>query len=75
MLRFTTRPFLALLILQPLAAAGIGDAAPDWKGLTGADGKRHSLADYGDSEYVGLPDKVFQIAGELVGDRHCAAGQ
>lgn len=46
------RVFLLFVLVQPLANAGIGDAAPNWRGLVGADGKRHSLADYNDSKYV-----------------------
>jgi peroxiredoxin len=30
----------------------VGDAAPDWKGLEGADGKKHSLANLADKEVV-----------------------
>ena len=30
----------------------VGDAAPDWKGLEGTDGKKHSLADLADKEVV-----------------------
>jgi len=30
----------------------VGDAAPDWKGLPGVDGKQHGLADYKDSRVV-----------------------
>src|SRR4029450_427781 len=30
----------------------IGDAAPDWKGLEGTDGKRHSLADFADKDVL-----------------------
>jgi peroxiredoxin len=32
----------------------IGDAAPDWKGLEGTDGKKHSLADFADKDVVVL---------------------
>src|SRR5262245_38211318 len=31
---------------------GIGDAAPDWKGLEGTDGNRHSLADFADKDVL-----------------------
>jgi peroxiredoxin len=30
----------------------IGDAAPDWKGLDGTDGKKHSLADFADKDVL-----------------------
>jgi peroxiredoxin len=30
----------------------IGDAAPDWKGLEGTDGQKHSLADLSDKEVI-----------------------
>lgn len=33
-------------------ALSIGDAAPEWKELEGTDGKKHSLADFGDKEVV-----------------------
>lgn len=32
----------------------IGDAAPDWKGLEGTDGQKHSMADFADKEVVVL---------------------
>src|SRR5262245_15527214 len=30
----------------------IGDAAPDWKGLEGTDGKKHSLADFANKDVI-----------------------
>ena len=30
----------------------IGDAAPDWKGLEGTDGQKHSLVDWKDKDVV-----------------------
>lgn len=30
----------------------IGDAAPDWKGLEGTDGKKHALADFADKDVL-----------------------
>ena len=30
----------------------IGDAAPDWKGLEGTDGHKHSLADFADKDVI-----------------------
>jgi thiol-disulfide isomerase/thioredoxin len=45
--------------LALVAAAGtynkmlsIGDAAPNWKGLEGTDGKKHSLADFADKDVL-----------------------
>ena len=50
---------LLLAILAPFSAAGefnkvlsIGDAAPEWNMLEGIDGKKHSLADLKESEFV-----------------------
>jgi len=38
---------LALLVSSPgYAEVTVGDAAPDWTGLPGVDGKQHSLNDY-----------------------------
>lgn len=49
------------LFLASIAMAGefnevlsIGDAAPDWKGIPGVDGKKHSLSDYQNREVVVL---------------------
>jgi peroxiredoxin len=50
---------LMLVILAPFSWAGefnkvlsVGDAAPEWKSLEGTDGKKHSLADLKESEFV-----------------------
>jgi Peroxiredoxin len=47
--------------LSSLAYAGkynktlsIGDPAPDWNGLEGTDGQKHSLADFSDKEFIVL---------------------
>ena len=32
----------------------IGDDAPDWKGLEGTDGKKHSLAEFADKDVIVL---------------------
>lgn len=48
--------FVALLLASPLFAGkynqtlSIGDAAPDWKGLPGTDGKEYSLSDFQDKD-------------------------
>jgi len=36
----------------PLSELKIGDAAPDWSGIVGVDGKEHSLADYKKAKIV-----------------------
>ena len=53
------RIFVAVTLL--LAATGscaaelkIGEAAPDWSGIKGTDGKKHGLADYDDAKLVVL---------------------
>jgi len=54
--RFLLAAALALLFVSPLCAGkfnkslSIGDAAPDWKGLPGVDGKEYSLADFRDKD-------------------------
>jgi len=52
---------LALAVTAMLVATGslaaelkIGDAAPDWSGIPGVDGKKHSLADYKKAKLVVL---------------------
>ena len=58
MIRFA-QSFLLVLTLAPFAGAGkynkvlsVGDAAPQWQDLEGIDGKKHSLDDLKDSEFV-----------------------
>ena len=41
----------AVALAAPL---GVGDPAPDWTGLTGVDGKQHSLSDYKDAKVIVL---------------------
>ncbi len=50
---------MAVAVVVAMAAAGlaanplkIGDAAPNWSGLTGVDDKQHSLSDYADAKLV-----------------------
>ena len=57
-IRLASSVFL-LFVLAPFTPAGKynkvlspGDAAPAWKDLDGTDGKKHSLADLRDSEFV-----------------------
>ena len=53
--------FAGLVLISSVLAAGnchaanklgIGDVAPQWNGLTGTDGKSHSLADYKEAKAV-----------------------
>ena len=50
---------VAILLLASAATAGtynktlsVGDAAPDWKGLVGTDGQKHSLAELADKQVI-----------------------
>jgi thiol-disulfide isomerase/thioredoxin len=47
---------MAMLVATSSFAAElkIGDAAPDWSGIPGVDGKKHSLADYKQAKFVVL---------------------
>ena len=58
MLRLILPPLL-LIAAAPAAFAGkynkvlsVGDAAPEWKDLEGTDGRKHSLADLKESEFI-----------------------
>ncbi len=50
----TSLAMVALLIASGCHAADlkIGDAAPDWSGIPGTDGKKHSLSDYKDAKVI-----------------------
>ena len=85
----TTSTLIILLVLAPLSWAGkynkvlsVGDAAPEWKELEGIDGKKHSLADLNDSEFVvvvftcnscaisvGYEDRILAFAKEHAGEK------
>ena len=59
MLRMLTASFIALATLPSLAGAGeintvlsIGDSAPAWEKLPGADDKEHSFADFKDKDVL-----------------------
>ncbi len=90
MTRFAVAVVCALFTLSPAEAKpgkfnkalAPGDAAPEWKDLTGTDGKKHSFADYKDKDVLvvvftcntcpvaeNYEDRLIAFAKQFAGDK------